>query len=260
MTAQCLETLRDIEMDIAVFDDYSRDRTEEVCRRFGVEFFGRQKPEGLTYSWNQAYCVFLERDYDYLIISNNDILFPKGALEELIRTLKSYPMAGLLTRKNDCPDWNRFQSAEQYSELASDFVDNPENYQQVQNHLVALNLEPISIKHLYAFCFGISRAIKVFEFQPGVLFNPANKIVGQERDLGGRIGAFAVCRKAFVYHFQGISAGRYPLNDVENRDNLFRYHKQLRWKNPVGWLIEELRYWRRKIRFLREKHGRGRGQ
>ncbi len=82
-TDHCLRTLQGVSAKIICIDDCSTDDTQEICQKYGVEFIGRKKPKGLTYSWNLAYRYFVEHDFSDLIISNNDILFPKGTISYL---------------------------------------------------------------------------------------------------------------------------------------------------------------------------------
>lgn len=238
ITKACLASLVDQGFEIVVFDDCSTDHTKEVCNQFGVKFVTRKAPKGLTYSWNLAYKMFIDENYDFLIISNNDVLFPQGAINNIIELLANYPLVCPMTRKMDAKGFNQEQAIENHYDLESEFVNDDKNYQKIQDFINHPIKDPIKLNKFYAFCFGLSREIRQFEFSKETLFNPKYKIVGQEEDFQKRFNSFFLSPNAFVYHYQGSSVGEFPHDGVEYRNSLTRYHPELQKLHPISYRLE----------------------
>ncbi len=227
-TDRCFQSLKHTRAKIICIDDASTDHTRKVCEKFNIEFLGRDKPLGLTYSWNLAYRYFLESQYDYLIISNNDVLIPEGSLEQLIKTLKEHPYVGVMTRRNEPGPWSDLFGVETYYPIECEKVDEPKNYQAVQDFISKAPLSPLPVKIISGFCFGVSREIQKYEYSPGALFNPGNINVGQEKDLAGRVPDKVLCRQAFVYHYKAKSFWISPFKNrtgQDPREELVLFHK-----------------------------------
>ena len=92
-TKLCFDSLKklDDEIDILVIDDYSTDNTVDLCKEYGYEVITKDDGMGLTHSWNLGYQEFKENKYDYLILANNDILIPRGAISELNESFEQWP-------------------------------------------------------------------------------------------------------------------------------------------------------------------------
>ena len=209
-TKKCLKTLLNQSVDVAVFDDCSSDNTRDVCKKYNVPIFVNKKRRGVTYSWNKAYQYFLKNDYDILIISNNDVLVPQGAIDNIVRDLETHFYVGALTRLDDgnfekSSKWYGRQAVESFYPVPSSFANNPKNFQAIQDQIQAEYKAPVLIEVVYGFFFGVTREIKKYEFFPNILFNPWNKYLHQEQELSTRTKGGYLCLNAFVYHFQGVS-------------------------------------------------------
>jgi len=206
-TKACFDSLQKISANVICIDDCSTDNTPDLCRRYKVPLIQKKQAAGLTDSWNLAYRYFIEHNYSYLIISNNDVLFPSGSVEKVLELLETCPYVGFLTRINEGGHWAKTFAVETYHSLDSGFVDDPENYQNVQDQIAKTPLPPLSMEKIYGFCFGVSRHISQYEFAPGHLFNPKNRNINQEQDLAERVPEKLLCRNAFIYHYKGVSMG-----------------------------------------------------
>ncbi len=67
--------------DLIVIDDYSEDGTVDLLSKRGFHVISKAHPRGLTDSWNYGYKFAIKNGYKYIIIMNNDVLMPRGALE-----------------------------------------------------------------------------------------------------------------------------------------------------------------------------------
>ena len=94
-TKLCLENLPkedNYEIHPLIIDDDSDDNTIEWCKSNNIEYIKKDSPKGITHSFNVACKYFKDNtQYDYLVISNNDVLVPEGAFSELANMLNRWP-------------------------------------------------------------------------------------------------------------------------------------------------------------------------
>ena len=223
MTRKCLEYAMELGFDILVIDDCSTDGTQQYLSDIKVEAILKSERKGLTDSWNRAYKYFKASDYSHMVLSNNDVLIPKGAVEGMI---SEYPLV--------VPMCNESGAGYACKEQAiKSIVFNPEdssNVEIVQGWIGSMNRCGVdgqtfhdlwfkSIKCWTGFCMCMSRDIIYWEFVDGNLFDPRNINVGNDDDLAKRVNAYAstyIALGAFVYHFKGASFGGH----IADRDNL----------------------------------------
>ena len=225
-TKLCFDSLKKLDdnFDVLVIDDYSSDNTVELCKEYGYEVITKDKPEGLTDSWNRGYKRFTENvDYDYLIIANNDILIPDGALSELVATYEKWPTFTLVVPMStqNGVGHNQVQSIDNfYNNIPN--RNTPENYQDTQDAILKLKqdvteennlyiLDPLRLKMFNGFFFMMSRYVANYEYSENVLFNPEYKITKNEDEFNWsklipNNDFPAVCKTSFVYHYKGVSA------------------------------------------------------
>ncbi|CAN0203921.1 unnamed protein product, partial [Phaeothamnion confervicola] len=48
----------------------------------------KDRPRGLTHSWNLAYQIFKREGYETFFVVNNDLIVPPGALERMVAALE----------------------------------------------------------------------------------------------------------------------------------------------------------------------------
>lgn len=233
-TKKCFESIVKIpnmftDYDVVVYDDFSTDSTEALCKDYDIEFITTDKPRGLTYNWNRAYKRWQQGDYKYLYIVNNDIMIPKGALDYMNLQLRTYPFIVPVSSRKGVGH-SKEQAIEGLCKNMPDaYAFDPDNYQRVQNKLANRNKgkAPKKLGNWSGFFFGFNKDIKKAEFQSGILFDPKRTMVHQESDLMRRVRNKdvnpRVCLQSFVYHFKGRSTSGVP---GRNRDDLTRYHKE----------------------------------
>lgn len=108
------------------------------------------------------------------------------------------------------------------------------NYQEVQNRL-PVSSPPRFQSRYNGFFFGFRRPdIFKAEFAPSQLFNPKNRIVGQEDDLTRRLRRAGIqimlVTNAFIYHWKGVTVKKsffIPELGLDGRENLALYHAGL---------------------------------
>lgn len=248
-TKQCIESLFSANvslMDVLIIDDASEDDTIKYCKSKNIKFIAKEKPLGLTHSWNLAYKYFKEHHYDYLFLSNNDILIPRGAIEQMVTALaKGFLIVGPLSNSKGVP-FNPSQDVS--SKVALTFDDNdPENYVKIQQMLDVIQPEYDYTALLNGYIFGLSRKIIQYEFSTDILFNPKNINIANEDELCERIedtSLKAICNRSFIFHYKGVSFRSF------NNGDIYKLERNLTWKevealkeNPIRFQV--YRFWRK---------------
>jgi GT2 family glycosyltransferase len=237
-TKLCIDSLSKIKyrwIDILVIDDFSTDGTQEWCKENKIDIFEKDRGRGLTHSWNVAYHTLKDnKDYKYLIISNNDILVPDGALEELVEVYERWPFSLVspmtsMAGAGHCGYTLGLENV--HSGAPSGWVNDPNNYQEVQDQLLAnkekikksnnlFMLDPVRIKMFNGFLFMMNRNVINYERKDGVLFDPTKIMLKAEDEFNWaqlipNNDFPAVCKTSFVFHFKGATT-----NEIENYKNL----------------------------------------
>jgi len=215
-------------VDLLVIDDHSIDGTPEYCKNNDIQFITKRVSKGVTHSWNIGYSVFKERNYNYLILANNDILIPFGAIKNFIKVLENHVITSVLCNRSGVP-FDIMQAIDYNFDL-SDLGCNPEdfeNYQKVQDFL-SMKQMTVNYKLVHkvnGFFFGVNRKICEFELDDSNLFNPKLLNVDNEYELCRRVkNDIAVCLNAFIFHYKGIS---FKDHDIDSRYN---FGRQLTWQ------------------------------
>lgn len=213
MTRKCLEQAMELGFDILVIDDCSTDGTQEYLCQIRVNAILKNERKGLTDSWNRAYKYFKSSDYCYMVLSNNDVIIPVGAVEGM---LSEYPLV--------VPMCNFDGAGYACKEQAIDFHIDVRNYDPVQaddadkiQNILSKGFKPA--KCWTGFCMCMSCEIKYWEREDGNLFDTKNINVGNDDDLAKRINAYSstyIALGAFVYHYKGTSFNK----QISDRNNL----------------------------------------
>ena len=231
-TKLCFDSLEKLDdnFDVLVVDDYSTDDTLEICREYNHEVITKDEPLGLTDSWNKGYYEFKNRwfvnesgmddNYDFLILANNDILIPKGALGELLDTFHNWNSSLVVPTSTEYGvGHNLPQSVNHfYSGIEPD---EPNNYQTTQDKILEVKEEmrkgnnlyvcdPIRMKMFNGFFFMMSREIMQYELSQDVLFNPNFNMTKNEDEFNWtnlitNNDFSMLCKTSFVYHYKGVS-------------------------------------------------------
>ena len=212
-------------IDIVIIDDYShRDNIKSLTNKYPVHYIGKIAHTGLTHSWNLAYKYFKDNDYQYLFISNNDVLIPSQSIKILVDNLG----------KNDCyvvcPSSTKLgagigkcginQGLDKLEYHSNIDVNIGNNYQLVQDTLLDKRYEQFNKLDIFnGFFFGIDKRILEFEFNANNLFNPKLINICNEIDLHQRIykkykNKILYVKHAFIYHYKSLTI------DIRKRDNL----------------------------------------
>ncbi len=229
MTRKCLEYAQELGFDILVIDDNSTDGTQEYLSQIKVETLLKSERKGLTDSWNWAYKYWkMSKEYSHLVLCNNDVLIPKGAIEGLMSDYAlTVPMCNESGAGYACKDQSVLKH---HTVFPLGITESSYDVDSVQKHvtntmdivedLIINKVKPIHlqpIKCWTGFCMCLSRIIIDVEREDGNLWNPANINVGNDDDLAKRVRAY-IALGSFCWHAKGISFnGR-----IADRNNLDR--------------------------------------
>jgi|TARA_Y100000310_G_scaffold110371_1_gene108760 hypothetical protein len=207
-------------IDILIVDDYSQeDDVKFLAHKYNAKFIGKKKPRGLTDSWNRAYHFFKNNLYNNLYIANNDILIPKGCIENIEQLLIRFHSVSPLCNPKGVGDWPpilQYDISRRYP-FITELADNKECYNEVQNMLKD-DYEETHFFHGFLMCF--TRDIILNELPGGDLFHPLNINIGNETELNIRFkGKKGIALNAFIYHHKGITLNK------RNRNHLMQFHQ-----------------------------------
>jgi len=238
-TKQCIGSIKkldEVPFDIIIIDDCSSDGTVQWCKDNEIQIADKHKPMGAVHSWNVAYKFFKHnKQYKYLIISNNDVLIPQGAILELLKVASRWPfsvVAPLSTTVGAGHNGNVQGIEKMYQNINHDFVNDPRNYQAVQDQILTIKrkmlksnnvfmLDPCRVKMFNGFFFLMTRKVIDYEREDGFLFDP-EKIMYKCEDefnwskLIPHNDFPAVCKTSFIFHFKGMSTKKYGFSEVGN--------------------------------------------
>lgn len=218
MTMKCMEYASELGYDILVVDDCSVDGTQEYLSQIKVNAILKSERRGLTDSWNRAYKYFIGSDYTHLILCNNDVLIPRGAIEGM---LSDYWLVVPMCNRDGSGYVCDKQFIGKYYQVAVFKTDSDKSTDMMQQWLTdsgPRGLKPISC--WTGFCMCLHRDIAFHARPDGNLFDPTNINVGNDDYLGKKVPAF-VSLDSYVYHYKGHSFN----GQISNRDDLQRDYK-----------------------------------
>jgi len=251
-TKICIRTIKNthklehenIDIDLVAFDDCSTDETVNWLKENDVSVITKEKAAGLTDSWNNAYKYFKEHEeYKYLIIANNDIIIPKGAINELVDVMENWPFSTVvpLSTKYGAGHNGDNQGVEKiYQNTDIMFVNNPNNCQAVQDKLLAIKtemnrvnngymLDPVRRKMFNGFFFLMNRNVINYEYDNGTIFDDTKPLYKAEDEFNWmklipNNDFVALCQTAFVFHFKGVSTVNF--GEKYNTNKTFEKRRQ----------------------------------
>jgi len=243
ITRACLESVQKINesypVDVLLIDDKSTDDTLSLCKELKINFISKEVGKGLTDSWNQGYKYFRNnKEYSYLIIANNDILVPSGALTEMTKVLDKWPGSLVVPMSTSAGvGHNQIQAIHNW--YGQNDYDVPENYQQVQDLILEtkeqestsnnlFKFDPVRMKHFNGFFFMMNRQICQYERKDENLFDPTFVNVKNEDEFNWanlipNDDYPFLCKTAFIFHWKGIS---FTKAGIEYSNNLKEHLEQ----------------------------------
>ena len=217
--------------DLIFIDDYSTDGTIDYLKNNDFNVVQKKQAAGLTHSWNLLYKYYIDNNYDYLFILNNDVLIPNNSIEPILNLLLNYTVVCPMSTKKGVGH-NPIQSIDNYyNNIPFDFT-NPNLYQNTQNYILNNTYRKnkiIMTKKFNGFAFAVNKNIINYEYSKNILFNPSNINIAQESDLMYRLllkRDFPVLSTlSFFYHYKAVTLNNRSFKNYDNRNDLLLYHK-----------------------------------
>jgi GT2 family glycosyltransferase len=156
----------------------------------------------------------MSKEYSHLVLCNNDVLIPRGAIEGL---MSDHPLTVPMCNESGAGYACKEQDVKRWTTITSFYegIDAVEFVQKTLKIAQRHEFEFKPIKCWTGFCMCMSRAIIAEELPDGNLFDPKNINVGNDDDLARRVQAY-IALGSFVYHFKGVSFN----GKIADRDNL----------------------------------------
>lgn len=202
MTRHTADWFTELGHDLLYVDDCSTDGTQQYLAEIKVNAILKEERKGLTDSWNLAYNYWKGSQHSHLVICNNDILMPKGCVENLMshHTL-TVPMCNFQGAGYAC-------KAQGKKGVNND----PQGVQDsLQKHKGAFE----RLSCWTGFCMCFSHKIVKYELDNGNLLPPELVNVGNDDYLAKKMNAY-LALGSYVHHYKGQSFG----GQVADRDNL----------------------------------------
>ena len=104
---RCLESAKRLSqsesnVDVLVLDDCSPDlefsaAVESLCRKLSIEYYRSPRNLGIPRNVNLGLLTAIARDYDYVVVSNSDVVYAESAMAQLVRVSRTDPVIGTVT-------------------------------------------------------------------------------------------------------------------------------------------------------------------
>jgi N-acetylglucosaminyl-diphospho-decaprenol L-rhamnosyltransferase len=250
---RCLSSLRaaqgDLEMDVVVIDNDSRDGSAGAAERAGVRLVRNPTNRYLSPAWNQG---AVTTDAPYLLFLNPDTEWFGGTVSDLVRIARTHPRAGIVGPMIRNPDGTVYPSGRRFPSLGdaighafvSPFTrDNPFTRRYEMDGWDRTTEREVD--WVSGACMLVPRA--AFNAVGG--FDEAFPLYGEELDLASRLRASGwsvlFTPQVEVIHAIGVSTGgdRRPHRlIVMHSRSLYRYyakHRAAGWRRvtlPAAWL------------------------
>jgi len=225
-TKQTLHSISETkDIDIELWDDYSKEPhvLEKIGEMYGAKFVSKDKPRGLTDTWNRIYRRFKDSDYDNCFIINNDIVTSPSAMREMIKALNTHTLVVPLSSINSVSGF--FEQTTYKYGVPDIMANNPFQVGSIQNTLLRLHKDNpyAKLPRFHGFFYAFNKKIVEQEFDKEHLFDPSCINIGNEDELSERLTIRPVVVKtAFVFHYKAVTLKP----DYEgDRNDLSRYHE-----------------------------------
>ena len=196
-----------IDYELWLLDDCSTEDIEGVYNNYkdvGLQFYKNSNNVGLTSLWNKGF--ELNRNKEYLIICNNDVIFSNHWADNLICSLRNTHLFSIAVPITNAPGPIPAQHV-------ANFVKNyiPSDDKNKIN-LIAEKMKdraPRSIKKANGFCLAIKISLLSSNLINGLPFNENYPIYGGEDDYFSRVKPQTmVVPSSFIFHYKQVSVDR----------------------------------------------------
>tara|TARA_Y100000593_G_scaffold749_1_gene1418 strand:+ start:35656 stop:36447 length:792 start_codon:yes stop_codon:yes gene_type:complete len=221
------------DVDVLIVDDFSTDNYPALAKHYGVGIITKDKGYGPTHSWNLAYQKFKYGNYNFLFISNNDVIIPDGALGNMARTLQDNMVVVPFCNPQGISSLGEQQKISRYKELnlgdydsrhAPDEMFTYETIQEIQDKINNRE-DDRKLGSFGGHFMGFNGEILDYEFEPDKLFDPSREFTGGDNEIFRRLRnqdiRATLCKSAYVFHF------RYGSSDITTDRRILQVQREL---------------------------------
>lgn len=193
-----------IDHDLWLLDDNSSEDIESIYNKYknlGLKFLKNKTNVGLTSLWNKGF--ELNKDKDYLIICNNDVIFSNYWADNLIYTLRNSLLFTVAVPITNAPG---HVTAQHISNFVKNYIptDNQNEINLTSEQIK--NQTPRKIKRGNGFCLAIKVSLLSRKLINGAPFNNKFPLYGGEDEFFSRVKPKTmIVPSSFVFHYKHVS-------------------------------------------------------
>jgi len=193
-----------INYELWLLDDNSSEDIESIYNKYkhrGLKFFKNKTNKGLTSLWNKGF--ELNKNKDYLIICNNDVIFSNHWADNLIGSLRSSLFCTVAVPVTNAPGHVPVQDIANFLE---NYVptDNQHEINSISGKVKKIT--PKKIKKGNGFCMAIKVSLLARHLIKGEPFNNKYPLYGGEDEFFRRVKPKTILVPvSFVFHYKHVS-------------------------------------------------------
>lgn len=208
-----------IDYEMWLLDDNSSEDIDSVYKHYknlGLKFFKNSTTAGLTNLWNKGF--ELNKDKDYLIICNNDVIFSNHWADNLICTLQNSKPFTVAVPITNAPG---HIPAQHIANFVKNYIPTDD---QNEINLIAekiKNMIPRKIAKGNGFCLAMKVSLLSHHFINGVPFNEKFPIYDGEEEFFSRVKPhIMIVPSSYIFHYKQVSVDRNNFPDQQFRKGL----------------------------------------
>lgn len=220
-TARALESFyatinEKIDYELWLLDDNSSEDIESIYNKYksrGLKFFKNKANTGLTDLWNKGF--ELNKDKDYLILCNNDVIFSNHWADNLIHALSNSIYFSVAVPVTNAPG---HVAAQHIANFVKNYI--PTDNQNEIN-LISEQIKdqiPQKTRKGNGFCLAIKASLLSRKLIEGVPFNNQFPLYGNEDEFFSRVKPRTmIVPSSFIFHYKHISVASNYFPEQEYR-------------------------------------------
>lgn len=207
-----------IDYELWLLDDNSTEDIESVYNKYknaGLKFFKNSSNRGLTSLWNKGF--ELNKDKQYLILCNNDVIFSNHWADNLICSLSSANSFSMAVPVTNAPG---HVPAQHIANFIKNYIpnDNQNEINLISEKMKSQNPQRISKGN--GFCLAVKVPLLFHNLIKGYPFNENFPLYKGEDEFFARVRPKTMLvPSSFIFHYKHVSVGSDYFPDQEFRKN-----------------------------------------
>ncbi len=193
-----------INYELWLLDDHSSEDIESIYEKYkirGLKFFKNTANTGLTSLWNKGF--ELNKDKDYLIICNNDVIFSNHWADNLISSLRCSLFFTVAVPITNAPGHIPVQNV---TNFVKSYVSTDNQYEINLISEKTKKMTPRKIKKGNGFCLAVKVSLLSRNLIKGDPFNNQYPLYGGEDEFFRRVKPKTMLVPgSFIFHYKHVS-------------------------------------------------------